>query len=162
MRIKYFLLPLQQEKSKTMKVLFNKVYYELLDEDEQPKNTIFQPKMDSLKKAKVLGVGSECTEVKEGDIITIHVFHHKPLEGSKGLIPERDVLFINDCARLGKIEIQPLGCEDLLTSFHRGRIVSSGCEELKPDDIIGYESGAGVSLPNNNELISKTIVYFKN
>jgi len=143
-----------------MKVLFNKVYYELLDDAEQPKNTIFQPKMDSMKRAKVLGVGNECTEVKEGDIITIYVFHHKTLEGNKGMIQERDIVFINDNARLGKVEIQPLGHNNF-TSFHQAKVLSSGCEELKPDDIIGYENGAGVVLPNNNELISKNIVYYK-
>ena len=56
-----------------MKVLNNKVYFELLDDSQQPQKTIFQPNADMLKLGRVIDVGQKVEYISEGDIITIYV-----------------------------------------------------------------------------------------
>lgn len=142
-----------------MKVLGDKILYELLPIDEQPKSSIFQPNMDMLKRGRVIKVGKDCKEICEGDVITFYVNHMRVLDKDLGFLMERDVIFINEVVREGKVELRPMGHKHL-TNFDLGEVVSSGYDEVSKGAVVGYQKGQSHILPNNNEILSKTQIFY--
>lgn len=141
-------------------VLNNKVHFELLSENEQPKKTIFTPNAELLKHAIVLDVGKEVAEMKKDDVITLHVNSMSMLNSKEGFCTERDPIFVNYKPRIDKVQITDTS-KVTLTNFSEATVVKSSCDEIEDGDKIYYKEGQSLILPDNSEIISKSQIFYK-
>ena len=142
-----------------MKVLNNKIYFELLEDSEQPQKTIFQPNADMLKLCRVIDVGQNVEYVSEGDIITIYVTSISMLDSTKGLCTERDVIFNNSIPQKGKVHIGQQKNNEL-SVFKSGKVLSSNSQDIEKNDEVYYKPGQSHVLPDNTEIISETQIFY--
>jgi hypothetical protein len=143
-----------------MAILNNKIFFELLHEDDQPKKTIFTPNADLLKHARVIEVGHQVERPKESDIITLPVTTMIMTEKSKGFCSERDVIFVNGIPSEGKIHINKQSKEGI-TLLLNANVISSNSSDVQKGDTIFYREGQSMQLPDNTEIISEKSVYYK-
>lgn len=143
-----------------MRPLNNKIKFELLPEDEQPKKTSMVPFGDALKKVKVLEVGTKVEDIEKDDILVLYNHDVMLFEGSMGYCLDRDPVFINDHPQKNKTHIQPKKA-DRLSKFEKGTVLSTTDPEMSKGDEIGFKKANGLILPDNTEIISDTQIYFK-
>lgn len=143
-----------------MRVLNNKIYFELLPAEDQPKKTIFNPTADMLKLAKVIDVGCKVEEVKKEDIITLYEVAIKNLGDGTGLCSERDVIFANSIPQKNKVHIKNQEKVDL-SMLNKATVVNSNCEDVSQDNTVFYINGQSHILPDNTEIISESQIFYK-
>lgn len=143
-----------------MEPLFNKVLFELLPEDQQPKKSIFAPNGDSVKNATVIAIGETVTAIKEGDIIQLYVNDIMGIDSKRGYCIDTNAIFINKQPQPNKTHIRTKKSEGL-SKFVKADVISSSTLNLKEGDEIGFKRGSGLVLPDGSEIISNTQIYFK-
>lgn len=143
-----------------MEPLFNKVLFELLPEDQQPKKSIFAPNGDSVKNAKVISVGETVTFIKKDDIIQLYANDIMGINSKLGYCIDTNAIFINRKPQPNKTHIRSKKSEEL-SKFNKADIISSSSSKLKEGDEIGFKKGNGLILPDGSEIISNTQIYFK-
>lgn len=144
-----------------MKALNDKIYFELLDDSEQPKKSTFRPNMDMLKYAKVLDVGQNTKWVKQNDIITLYYMSIVILKNNEGFCSEREVLLSNGIPPERKVLISHLSRETL-SNFNKASVLESNSEDISKGDIIFYKQGSSHLLPDNTEIINENQIYYSN
>ena len=143
-----------------MKPLNNKVYFEILSEDKQPKKSVFIPDAEMLKLAEVIDVGESVTKVKKEDIITIYVTAISMLTSTTGFCSEREIIFINSYPQENKIHINSQVKQEL-TIFRKANVLKSSSHDIKDNETIYYKDGQTHILPDGSEIISESQVYYK-
>lgn len=142
-----------------MKVLNNKVYFELLDDSQQPQKTIFQPNADMLKLGRVIDVGQKVEYISEGDIITIYITSISMLDSTKGLCNDRDIIFNNSVPQKGKVHIGEQK-NNKLSVFNSAKVLSSNSPDIQNEEEVYYKSGQSHVLPDNTEIISESQIFY--
>lgn len=142
-----------------MRVLNNKIHFELLPPEYQPQKTIFNPTADMLKLAKVIDVGCKVEEVKKEDIITLYEMAIKSLGDGTGFCSERDVIFTNNIPQKNKVHIKNQEKLDM-SMLNKATVVNSNCEDISQDDTVFYINGQSHILPDNTEIISESQIYY--
>lgn len=142
-----------------MKAANNKIFFELLDEEFQPKKTIFNPNATMLKLSKVISVGCKTEVAKVGDIITTYVSTNMMIDSKKGFCSERDVIFFNDIPQPNKVHIKNQS-GDNLSLFTSAEVINSNSEDIMKNQKIFYRKGQSHILPDNTEIISDTQIYY--
>ena len=143
-----------------MKPLNNKVYFEILSEDKQPKKSVFIPDAEMLKLAEVIDVGGSVTKVKKEDIITMYVTAISMLTSTTGFCSEREIIFINSYPQENKIHINSQVKQEL-TVFKKANVLKSSSKDIFDKEIIFYKDGQTHILPDGSEIISESQVYYK-
>lgn len=143
-----------------MEPLFNKVLFELLPEDKQPKKSIFAPNGDSIKNAIVVSVGHLVTVMKKGDMIQLYVNDIMGLDSKLGYCIDTNAIFINKKPQPNKTHIRTKNTEEL-SKFTKADVISTTSNKLKEGDEIGFKKGSGLILPDGSEIISDNQIYFK-
>lgn len=143
-----------------MEPLFNKVLFELLSEDKQPKKSIFAPNGDSIKNAVVIAIGETVTAINPGDIIQLYVNDIMGIDSKLGYCIDTNAIFINRKPQPNKTHIRSKKSEEL-SKFNKADVIVSTSSKLKKGDEIGYKKGSGLILPDGSEIISNTQIYFK-
>lgn len=143
-----------------MKVLNNKIYFELLPDSEQPQKTIFSPNMDMLKLCKVIDIGNKVFDfIKKEDIITLYVNNIQMIDKTKGFCNDKDVLFINEYPLKGKVHVTEQE-KPKITPFSKAKVKKSSVDDIKDNENIYYKQGQSHILPDSTEIISETQIYF--
>lgn len=142
-----------------MRVLNNKIYFELLPPDAQPQKTIFNPTADMLKLAKVIDVGCKVEEVRKDDIITLYEISIKNLGDGTGFCSERDVIFSNSIPQKNKVHIRNQEKVDL-SMLNKATVINSNCEDISKDETVFYINGQSHILPDNTEIISESQIFY--
>lgn len=140
--------------------LNNKILFELLPEEKQPKRSVLVPDADTLKLVIVLEVGDKVSNCKKNDIVTLHISDILSIDDSKGYCTDSNLLFINGSPQLGKTHIQPLKNEKL-SKLNKAKVIVSNDKNLNKNDTIGYRKGNGLILPDHTEIISDNQIFFK-
>ena len=143
-----------------MKPLNNKVYFEILSDDKQPKKSVFIPDAEMLKLAEVIDVGESVTKVKKEDIITIYVTAISMLTSTTGFCAEREIIFINSYPQENKIHINSQVKQEL-TVFKKANVLKSSSKDIFDNETIFYKDGQTHILPDGSEIISESQVYYK-
>ena len=143
-----------------MKPLNNKVYFEILSDDKQPKKSVFIPDAEMLKLAEVIDVGESVTKVKKEDIITIYVTAISMLTSTTGFCAEREIIFINSYPQENKIHINSQ-VKQALTVFKKANVLKSSSKDIFDKETIFYKDGQTHILPDGSEIISESQVYYK-
>jgi hypothetical protein len=143
-----------------MEALNNKILYKVLDDEHQPKKTIFTPNADLLKYAEVINTGEKVEFVKQGDIISIYVHDMNRIDSELGFCSDRSVIFKNSIPQKGKIHITNIE-NNPMTSFSKAEVIESNSDDVNKGDIIYFKEGQAHILPDHTEIISETQVYYK-
>lgn len=143
-----------------MIALNNKVKFELLPEDRQPKPTVLNPNADALKLAIVLSVGHKVENIKEGDTITLYNNDVMIFEDKIGYCVDSNPIFINDRPQPNKTNILPEKATTI-SKFSKATVLSSTDKNLNAGDKVGYKDGNGLKLPDESLIVSDTQIFFK-
>lgn len=143
-----------------MKAVNNKILYELLPEEDQPKKTIFSPGMDMLKRLRVLDKGSKVDDINVGDIITVYVHDMNQISSERGFCNSTSVIFTNDIPPKGTVHVNNINKESL-SNFANGDVIQSNSEDIQKEDKIYFKQDKAHILPDNTEIISERQIFYK-
>ena len=142
-----------------MRPVNNKILFDLLPDYEQPRKTVFSPDADTMKVARVISTGPEVTQDIKKDLkITFYVHGSRMLDSRTGVISDRDVVFVDDRPRPGKVHVTEQETKSM-SSLGTARVISSGSKDISDREEIFYSPGQSLQLPDGTEIISETQIF---
>lgn len=140
-----------------MKVLNNKVLFELIPQKNLDIKQMMQNPSGVLEYGKVLQVGSKVEDIKKGDIITVYSNDIRKYDG-KCFCGENSVLFVNNNSRNGRTHLK--NPKSTVSQFTKATVESTTEEGLEKGDEVIY-LGTFIDLPDGSKLLNNSQIFSK-
>lgn len=140
-----------------MKVLNNKILFELIPQKDLNLRQMMENPSGTLEYGKVIQVGKLVEDIKKGDVITIYTNDVRKYDG-KCFCSENSVLFVNDNSRNGRTHLK--NPKQTVSKFTKATVVSTTEDGIKKGDDVIF-MGTFIDLPDGSKILNNSQIFSK-